>query len=75
MATYTSFRQYLNSLEIDTSENTAGINAILKKIDIASKWYTEKWGLHLYELRREVRQRQANINDWTRANVTIYDLQ
>lgn len=75
VATYSSFRQYLNSLEIDTSENTAGINAILKKIDIASKWYTEKWGLHLYELRREVRQRQANINDWTKANVTIYDLQ
>mgnify|MGYP002620708394 CR=1 FL=1 len=75
VADYNSFRQYLSSLEIDTSENTAGINAILKKIDIATKWYTEKWGLHLYELRREVRQRQADINEWTRNNVTIYDVQ
>jgi len=75
VATYSSFRQYLNALEIDSSEKTAGINAILKKIDIATKWYTEKWGLHLYELRREVRQRQAGINEWTKDNVTIFDLQ
>jgi substrate import-associated zinc metallohydrolase lipoprotein len=75
VADYTSFRQYLDAVEIDNSEKAGGINAILKKIDIASKWYTEKWGLHMYELRREVRQRQAAINDWTRDNVTIYDLQ
>ena len=52
-----------------------GISAILKKIDIATKWYTENWGLHLYEIRREVRKRQNGVNDYVRNNVTIYKLQ
>ncbi len=76
VADFTSFRNFLdNWVEIDASENTASMNAILKKIDIATKWYTEKWGLHLYQVRREVRKRQNNINDYVRQNVTIYDLQ
>ena len=48
---------------------------ILKKLDIATKWYTEKWGLYLYQIRREVRKRQNNINDYVRQNVTVYDYQ
>ena len=74
VASFTSFRNFLNNyVTIDTSEGGGGINAILKKIDIATKWYTENWGLHLYQIRREVRQRQNNINDYVRNNVTIYD--
>jgi hypothetical protein len=62
-------------VEIDTSSEVKGINAILKKLEIATKWYTERWGLHLFEIRREVRKRQVNINDYLRNYVTIYDYQ
>lgn len=76
VADFTSFRSFLdNWVQIDTSENTASVNAMLKKIDIATKWYTEKWGLYLYQIRREVRKRQNNINDYVRQNVTVYDYQ
>lgn len=75
-AKFTSFKDFLNNwVEIDYSENNGGINAILKKIDIATKWYTDNWGLYLYEIRREVRQRQNKVNDFVRENVTIYDYQ
>lgn len=75
-ARFTSFRNFLNNwVEIDYSENTGGINAILKKIDIATKWYTDNWGLYLYQIRREVRERQDKVNDFVRENVTIYDYQ
>ena len=74
--TFTSFRDYLdNWVEIDNTGTTSGINAILKKLEIATKWYTDEWGLHLFELRREVRQRQSNLNNYVRDNVTIYDYQ
>ena len=72
---FTSFREFLDWVQIDISENTGGINAILKKMDIATKWYTENWGLHLFEIRREVRDRQNKVNDYVRKNVTIYDYQ
>lgn len=73
---FTSFRDFLdNWVEIDNGSTTGGINAILKKIDIATEWYTEKWGLHLFELRKEVKQRQSQINEYVRDNVTIYELQ
>lgn len=75
VAEYTSFRNFLNGVEIDTSDFDGGINAILKKIDIAKKWYSEKWGLDLYAIRREVRIRQNNINEYVKENVTIYDYQ
>lgn len=75
-AEFTSFRDFLdNWVQIDYTEENRGINAILKKIDIATKWYTDNWGLHLYEIRREVRQRQNNVNKFVRENVTIYDYQ
>ena len=73
---FTSFRDYLdNWVEIDTSSETGGMNAILKKYDIATEWYTSQWGLHLFEIRREVRQRQNKVNDFVRDNVTIYEYQ
>ena len=75
-ARFTSFRDFLDKwVETDYSETEGGINAILKKIDIATKWYTDNWGLHLFEIRREVRQRQNNVNNFVRENVTIYDYQ
>ncbi|MCH5310768.1 MAG: hypothetical protein J1E57_02240 [Prevotella sp.] len=75
-AKFTSFRDFLDKwVEIDYSENNGGINAILKKIDIATKWYTDNWGLYLYQIRREVRERQDKVNDFVRENVTIYDYQ
>ncbi len=74
VADFTSFRDYLNWAEGKATEEIGGMNAILKKIDIATKWYTTNWGLHLYEIRREVRKRQDNINEYTRNNVVIYDL-
>lgn len=74
VADFTSFRDYLNWAEGKSTDEIGGMNAILKKIDIATKWYTTNWGLHLYEIRREVRKRQDNINEYTRNNVVIYDL-
>lgn len=76
VGTFTSFRSFLdNWVQIDNGDEPGGMNAILKKIDIANKWYTERWNIHLYDIRREVRQRQANLNVWTRDNVTIFDYQ
>ena len=73
---FTSFRDFLdNWVTIENGEKVEGMNAILAKIEIAAKWYTENWGLHLYDIRREVRQRQNTINDYVRHNVTIYELQ
>ena len=52
-----------------------GINAILKKINTATEWYTDRWGLHAFELREEVRDRQNNINTYLKSDdVVIYDL-
>ena len=74
--TFTSFRDYLdNWVEVDNGASSNGMNAILKKLDIATKWYTNKWGLHLYELRQEVGKRQQEINTWANANVTYFDYQ
>ncbi|MBQ9169523.1 MAG: hypothetical protein IJ148_01685 [Bacteroidaceae bacterium] len=73
---FTSFRDYLdNWVQIDTSSETGGMNALLKKFDIATEWYTSQWGLHLFELRREVKQRQRGVNEYVRDSVTIFELQ
>ncbi|MCR4808273.1 MAG: hypothetical protein K5896_00240 [Prevotella sp.] len=73
---FTSFRDFLKWTPGDDNKVTMdeGINAILKKLDIATKWYTEKWGLQLFQIRREVRKRQNAINDFVRNEVTIYQL-
>ena len=72
---FTSFRDYLdNWVETDNNSSTGGMNAILKKLEIATKWYTEKWGLYLFKIRKEVKQRQAHVNDYVRDEVTIYEL-
>jgi len=72
---FSSFRDYLdNWVKEDNSTSTAGMNAILNKLDIATKWYTEKWGLYLFKIRKEVRLRQNNVNEFVKNEVTIYDL-
>ena len=71
---FTSFRDLLEWVPIKSGDGLAGINAILKKIDIATEWYTDRWGLHVYELREEVRKRQQTINDYLHSDsVVIYD--
>ncbi|MBO5629091.1 MAG: hypothetical protein J5965_08475, partial [Aeriscardovia sp.] len=73
--TFTSFKNdFLPWVEYTTADEIEGINAILKKINIATQWYTENWGLHIFELRSEVRERQNKINDYIMNEVTIYDL-
>ncbi|MBQ7462868.1 MAG: hypothetical protein IJS63_11630 [Bacteroidaceae bacterium] len=72
---FTSFRDYLdNWVEVDNASTTSGMNAILKKLEIATKWYTEKWGLYLFKLRKEVKERQSKLNDFVNDEVTIYEL-
>lgn len=72
--TFTSFRDYLDKwVQIDVKEGTRGMNAFLKKLEIATKWYTENWGLHLFRIREEVRYRQDHVNDFIKNDVTIFE--
>jgi substrate import-associated zinc metallohydrolase lipoprotein len=72
---YMTFREYLDTwVQVDNGPETKGMNAILKKLEIAQKWYTEKWGLYLFQIRKEVKARQSKVNEYVRDNVTIYDL-
>lgn len=68
------FREFLDSwVPIDTSDGTVkGMNAMLTKFEKATHWYTENFGLHLYAMREEVRQRQNNVNEFVKT-VEIYD--
>jgi hypothetical protein len=65
---------FLNDwVTVSSADDLAGMNAILKKVDISTKWYTEKWGLYAYTVRREVRERQDSINSYLRDNLIIFD--
>ena len=71
---FTSFKDdFLPWVKISTDDDLTGINSLLKKLDIATKWYTENWGLYAFTLRREVVDRQNKINDYLK-DVTIYEL-
>ena len=73
--TFTSFKNdFLPWVSYTTADEIEGINAILKKINIATQWYTENWGLHIFEIRAEVRERQNKINDYIKSDVNIFDL-
>ena len=73
---FTSFKDdFLPWVKVSSEDNVAGFNAMMKKIDIATEWYTDKWGLYAFTLRREVSDRQNKINDFLKDEVTIYDLQ
>ena len=72
---FNSFRNdFLPWVEYTTDESIAGMNALLKKLSIATAWYKDRWGLEAYTLRSEVRERQNNINDYLENEVTIYPL-
>jgi len=72
---FKSFREFLNWVAYTTDDKVEGINALLKKINIATEWYTDRWGLHAFELREEVRYRQEHINEWLKSgDLIIYDL-
>jgi len=71
---FTSFKNdFLPWVEISTKDDLTGINSLMKKLDIATKWYTENWGLYAFTLRREVRGRQNAINDYLK-EIDIYEL-
>ncbi|MBQ8968291.1 MAG: hypothetical protein IJ064_00955 [Bacteroidaceae bacterium] len=73
--TFTSFKNdFLPWVEISPADDLTGANAMLKKISIATDWYTKNWGLYIFLLRHEVAARQKAINDYIRDEVTIYDL-
>ena len=38
--TFTSFKEFLDWVPYDSSDDGAGINAMLKKLDIACKWFS-----------------------------------
>jgi hypothetical protein len=71
----TNFKtDFLNNwVKISTADDLAGMNALLKKINISTTWYTEKWGLYAYTVRREVRKRQDSINEYLRDNLVLFD--
>ncbi|MBQ9678917.1 MAG: hypothetical protein IJV44_12350 [Prevotella sp.] len=71
---FTSFDEFLNWVTVTSNESITGINAMLKKVSIATAWHKEKWGLDTFTIREEVRQRQNAINDYLKNEVTIYEL-
>ena len=71
---FKSFKdEFLPWVKISSDDNLTGINSLLKKIDIATKWYTENWKLHAFELRHDLEVRQDTINNYLQG-VTIYEL-
>lgn len=71
---FTSFKDdFLPWVTISTKDDLTGVNSLLKKMDIATKWYTDNWGFYIFTLRREVRERQNDINNFLKG-VTIYEL-
>ena len=67
---YMTFREYLDNWVVaDNGTESKGMNAILKKMEVATKWYTEKWGLYLFKIRKEVKSRQAGLNDHVKEHI------
>lgn len=73
LKSYTSFRDYMADVAISNSDTLAGMSSILNKIDIATEWYTDQWGLYVYQMRDEVDRRQNAVNDFLRS-ITLYTL-
>lgn len=71
---FESFRDYLDNWVVEDNSQNGGMHAILDKLDIATKWYTEKWGIYLFKIRKEVRERQNKLNDFVRDEVTFFEL-
>ena len=74
---YNSFYSFLDDVEISSEASNVGINALLKKISIATTWYKDKWDFDIYQIRRELARRQADVNNYIhdKSQVVIYDYQ
>ena len=71
--TFETFDDFLDDWVEEDLDDATGMNAILKKLDIATSWYTEYWDLDAFTIRQEVLERQANLNDYLNNEVEIYD--
>lgn len=75
VATVTSFRDYLSGwVPTSVAGQSAGMSAMLRKIDIATGWSRDKCHLHIYGLRADLRRRQDSLNAFLRDSVTIVPL-
>lgn len=68
-----TFNDFINSLSDGNAAEVKGFEGFSKKLDIATKWYTEEWGLYLFQMRAEVQKRQKNLNEYLKG-ITIYKL-
>lgn len=74
--TFATFDEFLEQFVVEKTDAEEGMSAILRKLDIASSWYTEQWGLNLYTIRQEVRERQNALNEYMSSDdFVIYDYQ
>jgi substrate import-associated zinc metallohydrolase lipoprotein len=71
---FTKFTDFLDWVPVSYDDQLAGINAMLKKISIATTWQKDRWSLNTFALRKEVHDRQDNLNTFLKDNVTIYEL-
>ena len=68
------FNDFLDWVPVKGDDSLAGINAMLKKISIATAWHKERWGLDTFVLRKEVSERQDNLDNFLKDEVTIFPL-
>ena len=71
---FNSFSDFLDWVPVKGDDSLAGINAMLKKISIATAWHKERWGLDTFVLRKEVSERQNNLDNFLKDEVTIFPL-
>jgi substrate import-associated zinc metallohydrolase lipoprotein len=71
---FNSFNDFLDWVPVKGDDSLAGINAMLKKISIATAWHKERWGLDTFVLRKEVSERQDNLDNFLKDEVTIFPL-
>lgn len=70
---YKGFKDYLQRyVKISNDAELAGMNSMLRKLDMATEWYTTKWGLYLYTMRHNVQTRQDNINQYMTDSIKPY---
>ncbi len=75
---YKGFNDYLkNWVKVTGDADLTGMTSILRKLDMATEWYTDKWGLYLFAMRHSVQARQDRINEYMTDSVApfIYHLQ
>ena len=72
---YTGFSDYLKRwVPVSSDSELTGMTSILRKLDLATTWYTDRWGLCLFAMRHSVQQRQAGINQYMADSIAPYIL-